>query len=109
LGAVVIAFALGYTQKRKSHIVVDILSETYPDRAKRVLNAISYLISFVFFGILSWVIFDWGMRIMRSGELSETLKIIYYPFIFCVALGFAVLCLTLLNDFLKALLEKGGD
>lgn len=27
LGAVVTAFALGYTQRRKSHIVVDILTE----------------------------------------------------------------------------------
>ena len=29
LGAVVIAFALGYTQKRKDHIVVDILTERF--------------------------------------------------------------------------------
>ena len=29
LGAVVTAFALGYTQRRKSHIVVDILTETF--------------------------------------------------------------------------------
>ena len=29
LGAVVTAFALGYTQRKKSHIVVDILTETF--------------------------------------------------------------------------------
>ena len=34
LGAVVTAFALGYTQKRKSHIVVDILTETYSRRSQ---------------------------------------------------------------------------
>jgi TRAP-type C4-dicarboxylate transport system permease small subunit len=33
LGAIVIAFALGYTQKRKAHIVVDILTEKFPKRS----------------------------------------------------------------------------
>jgi len=38
LGAIVIAFALGYTQKRKDHIVVDILTAKFPKRVNRVLD-----------------------------------------------------------------------
>ena len=102
LGAVVIAFALGYTQRRRSHIVVDILSETYPEGLKRVIDATGLLLSMAFFGIVSWVILEWGMRIARSGEVSETLKIIHYPFVYCVATGFAVLSLTLFFQFLVA-------
>jgi TRAP-type C4-dicarboxylate transport system permease small subunit len=109
LGAVVTAFALGYTQRRKSHIVVDILTETFSEGKKRILDGISYLMGVLFFAIISWVIFRWGMRIAASGEVSETLKIAYYPFIYCVALGFAFLCLTLIMDFLSALLKKGGN
>jgi TRAP-type C4-dicarboxylate transport system permease small subunit len=109
LGAVVTAFALGYTQRRKSHIVVDILTETFSEGKKRILDGISYLTGVLFFAIISWVIFRWGMRIAASGEVSETLKIAYYPFIYCVALGFAFLCLTLIMDFLSALLKKGGN
>jgi TRAP-type C4-dicarboxylate transport system permease small subunit len=109
LGAVVTAFALGYTQRRKSHIVVDILTETFSEGRKRILDGISYLMGVLFFAIISWVIFRWGMRIAASGEVSETLKIAYYPFIYCVALGFAFLCLTLIMDFLSALLKKGGN
>lgn len=109
LGAVVTAFALGYTQRRKSHIVVDILTETFPEGRKRILDGISYLMGVLFFAIISWVIFRWGMRIAASGEVSETLKIAYYPFVYCVALGFAFLCLTLIMDFLNALLKKGGN
>ena len=78
----VTAFALGYTQMKKSHIVVDILTETFRPEVKKVLDGISYLVSMVFFAVISWVIFVWGIQIARSGELSETLKIIYYPFIF---------------------------
>lgn len=106
LGAVTIAFALGYTQMTKSNIVVDILTETFPASVKRVLDAIGYLVTMVFFGVIAWVIFRWGIRIAQSGELSETLKIIYYPFIFSVSSGFAFLSLTLIVDFLTTLYPK---
>jgi len=103
LGALVIAFALGYTQKRKDHIIVDILTERFSKRTNRVLNIISYGITMVFFTIVSWQIFVFGMKIWKSGEVSETLKIIYHPFIFSVSIGFAVLSLTIIIDFLKTI------
>jgi TRAP-type C4-dicarboxylate transport system permease small subunit len=106
LGAIVIAFALGYTQKRKDHIVVDILTERFPKRVNRILDGINYLITTVFFAIVSWQVFVWGMKISRSGEVSETIKIIFHPFVYCVAVGFVVFSLTLMIDFLKNLQSK---
>jgi TRAP-type C4-dicarboxylate transport system permease small subunit len=101
LGAIVIAFALGYTQKRKDHIVVDILTEKFPKRVNRILDGINYFITTIFFAVVSWQVFAWGMKISKSGEVSETLKIMFHPIIYCVALGFAVFSLTLIIDFLK--------
>jgi len=106
LGAIVIAFALGYTQKRKDHIVVDILTERFPKRINRILDAINYFITMIFFAIVSWQIFVWGIKIAKSGEVSETIKIIFHPFVYCVAVGFLVFSLTLLIDFLKSLQTK---
>jgi len=101
LGAIVTAGALGYTQKRKDHIVVDILSEKFPAPVKRVLDRVNYVIIFVFFVIVSWQTFVYGKRLMRTGELSETLKFAYYPFVFLVSIGFAVLALTILLDLIE--------
>jgi len=106
LGAIVIAFALGYTQKRKDHIVVDILTEKFPKRINRVLDGINYFITTIFFAIVSWQVFVWGMKISKSGEVSETLKIVFHPFIYSVSFGFAVFSLTLIIDFLKNLKSK---
>jgi len=106
LGAIVIAFALGYTQKRKDHIIVDILTEKFPKRVNRVLDAISYFITTIFFALVSWQIFVWGIKISKSGEVSETLKIAFHPIVYCVALGFAVFSFTLIIDFLKSLKGK---
>ncbi len=101
LGAIVTAGALGYTQKRKDHIVVDILSEKFPAPVKRVLDRVSYTITFLFFSVVSWQTFVYGKRLLRTGELSETLKIAYYPFVFLVGIGFAVLALTILLDLIE--------
>ncbi len=105
-GAIVIAFALGYTQQRKDHIVVDILTERFPEKLNRVLDSINYFVTTIFFAVVTWQVWVWGMKVMRAGEVMETLKAIYYPFIFAVAVGFGVLSLTLLVDFLKNLSGK---
>ena len=101
LGAIVTAGALGYTQKRKDHIVVDILSGKFPAKVKRVLDQASFILILVFFSIVSWQTFVYGMRLLQTGERSETLKIAFYPFVFVVSLGFAVLALTILLDLVE--------
>ena len=106
LGAIVIAFALGYTQKRKDHIVVDILTEKFPKRVNRFLDGINYFITTIFFAIVSWQVFVWGIKISQSGEVSETLKIVFHPFIYSVAFGFAIFSLTLIIDFVNNLTSK---
>ncbi|HNS15395.1 MAG TPA: TRAP transporter small permease [Syntrophorhabdaceae bacterium] len=106
IGAMVIAFALGYTQKMKNHIVVDILTEKFPKKLHRVLDAVNYFVTMIFFGLITWQILAYALKVQQTGELSETLKIIYYPFVYSVSAGFAVLTLTLLVDFLNSLLGK---
>ena len=106
LGAVVTAGALGYTQKRKDHIVVDILSDRFPEPVKRLLDAASYALTLLLFSIVSWQTFRYGETLLRTGELSETLKFPFYPFVFLVAAGFAVLALTLLLDLLGTIWRK---
>ena len=44
---------------------------------------------------------------MSTGEMSETLKIAYHPFMFLVSLGFAVLALTILLDLIETVWTRG--
>jgi len=103
LGAIVIAFALGYTQKHKDHIVVTILTEKFPKKIQSAIETLAEFIIMIFFGIVSWQIYIWGMKIYESHEVSETLKLIFYPFVFAVAAGFALLSLSAFVGFLKKL------
>lgn len=105
-GAVVTAFALGYTQFTNGHISVDVLVNTYPKPLKRLVSIINYGVCCVFFSIAAWFVVQKALTLKNTGELSETLRIIYYPFTLAVAFGCLILSLALFTDFLKLLLPK---
>lgn len=105
-GSVVTAFALGYTQHRRGHIWVDVLVSLFPDGVKRILNIINSLLCMSFFALVAWRIVVWSGTLLRTGELTETLKIIYYPFSYGTALGCALLSLVFLTEGLKSLVFR---
>ncbi len=108
-GAVLTAFALGYTQIRRGHIAVDIVVLGFSKGAQRVLNSINSLICVAFFAVVAWQIAKYATTLLTTGEVTETLRIIYYPFTYCVALGCATLSLVFLTDFLKSFYETEDE
>ena len=107
-GAIVTAFALGYTQLKRGHVGIDIVVNLFSARTQRILSGINYFICLVVFALAGWEIAVWGTTIWRTGEVTETLRIIFYPFIYGVALGCFILCLVFFVDLLKVLLEQKG-
>jgi len=106
LCAVTTAFALGYTQVHKGYVDIDILVERFPGLLQRVLRAFILAVSAVFFGLVSWQVCIYSIKVAENGNISETLGLIYYPLIFLVSLGFMGLTLALIVDFLK---EAAGE
>lgn len=105
-GAIVTAFALGYAQIKRTHIAVDILVIRFSKKTQKILNSINYFICMVFFAIVSWQIVKYATTLCRTGEVTETLGVIYYPFTYGVALGCALLSLVFFTDFLKSLFTQ---
>ena len=109
-GAIVTAFALGYTQMKRGHIAVDVLVDKFPSGVRTALNVLNSLVCLAFFVIASWQIAVKATTLMNTGEVTETLRIIYYPFTYAVAAGCAALSLVLLIDLLKSVFpEKEGE
>lgn len=105
-GAVVTAFALGYTQFTNGHISVDILVNTYPAPVKRFVSLINHGVCSLFFFIAAWQVVKKAMILKAAGELSETLRIIYYPFTLAVGFGCFVLALAIFTNFLKVVFPQ---
>ena len=108
-GALITAFALGYTQIKGGHISVDILVLRFSPKAQRILNGLNNLFCMIFFALVTWQISSYAATLWRTGEVTETLKIIYYPFTYGVALGCAVFSLVFLTNFLKSIIPKRED
>jgi len=104
-GAIVTAFTLGYTQMRRGHIAVDVLVNHYSKKTRKIINSINYFICMMFFSIATWQIAKWATTLWKTGEITETLRIIHFPFIYGVACGCAVLSLVLLTDLLNSLIR----
>lgn len=105
-GAIVAAFSLGQTQIKGEHIAVDVLINRFPQKIRKPLSGINHLIGAVFFALIAWQTALRGTTLWRVNELSETLRIAYFPFIYGVALGCAVISLVLLTGLTRLLISE---
>ena len=105
-GAVITAFALGYTQWKRGHIAVDILVLAFSEKTRRILNGINCFVLTIFFALVTWQVAKYATILLVTGEITETLRIIYYPFTYAVALGCAALSLVFLSELLRSLLGE---
>jgi TRAP-type C4-dicarboxylate transport system permease small subunit len=103
LGVVVIGFAMAYTQVLKGHILVDFVVTKFPKKVQVVLEVFVLFLSFATFLILTWRCIDYGLILQRSGEVSMTQKIPFYPFIYALALCALSLSFTLFVDLIKVI------
>ncbi len=108
-GAVVTAFALGYTQIKRGHIAVDIVVLRFSEKTQKILHAVNHLVCMAFFIIVTWQVFKHATTLRETGEVTETLQIVYYPFTYAVALGCLFLALTFFVDMLKSILGDQGS
>jgi TRAP-type C4-dicarboxylate transport system permease small subunit len=107
-GALTTALALSYTQLKKAHIAVDVLVSQFSKKTQRILQGFNCLVCTALFGIAGWQISKLARNLWQTGEVTETLRIIYYPFTYGVALGCGLLALVLLVEFLKMIFATKG-
>ena len=108
-GAVVTALALGYTQVKRGHIAVDIVVLRFSEKTQRILLAVNHLVCMAFFIIVALQVYKYATTLWETGEVTETLQIVYYPFTYAVALGCLILAFTFLVEFLKIILVDRGS
>jgi TRAP-type C4-dicarboxylate transport system permease small subunit len=100
LGALTVSLPLGYTQLKKSHIAVDIVSKKFPPRVRKTAVGVSLVLSIGFFFVAAWKVAEYANTLRVAGELSETLRVAFYPFTYGVSAGCALITFCLVVDFL---------
>lgn len=102
-GALTVSLPLGYAQIKKSHIAVDILSSHFSPAVRAVIKGIGLALGTVFFCVAAWQLASHAETLRMAGEVSETLRLPYYPFIYGVAAGCLLMTFCMLVDFLTTL------
>jgi TRAP-type C4-dicarboxylate transport system permease small subunit len=103
LGTVVASFALGYTSVEKGHIAVDFLVMRFSPKTQALVGAINALIAAILFGIITWQSLLYALDLMKKGQVTLTVQLPIYPFIFGMNVGCGLLTLVLLVEFLHGL------
>jgi TRAP-type C4-dicarboxylate transport system permease small subunit len=102
LGAVIVAFALAYTSLQKGHVAVEVIFEKLPLKVQCFISSAGDLIGAALFGLIAWQSLLYGADLRHSGEVSLTLQMPIYPFVYGTAIGSGLLALVLIIDAIRS-------
>lgn len=100
-GAVVIGFAVPRTSWLRAHIFVDFFILKLSRPLRNGFNLVTRGMVFVLFFLIGWNLIKFGMDLQRSGEVSLTLQMPFYPVAYGVGLCCFVQCLVMVCDMVK--------
>ncbi len=100
-GAVVIGFAIPITSWMRGHIFVDFFYQKCPKSVQNIMNTITRLMGIGLFVLIGWNLFKVAFELYKSGEVTLTRQLPFYP----IAYGLGVCCfiqvLVLVCDIFK--------
>ena len=100
-GAVVIGFSLPMTSLLRQHIFVDFFIAKFSKKVQSVFNVATRCVVFILFILVGWNLFKYALDLQKSGEVSPTLKMPFYPIVYAVGICCFVQCLVFLCDLVK--------
>lgn len=101
---VIIVFcAVAHVMRGREHVVVDSITRLYPHRFRRAVTGISQFLSMFILALICWQTVNYGLAMFRVGEDLVLLRIPMSPFVFIVALGYAIFFLVVMVQFIFTL------
>ncbi len=100
-GALVIGLAMPLTQRARGHIYVEVIVSRLSRRARDVFHLVTRLMVIGLFAVIGWNLAKYGMTLIKSGEVSLTLQVPFWPFAFAMALGCLVQCLVCVGEIAR--------
>jgi TRAP-type C4-dicarboxylate transport system permease small subunit len=100
-GALVVAFSIPYTSWARGHIYVDFFVQKLSPGVQKFFHTVTRVMGIVLFFLAAWNLGKFGMDLARSGEVSPTLQLPFYPIVYAVGVSCLVQCLVLAADIVK--------
>jgi TRAP-type C4-dicarboxylate transport system permease small subunit len=100
-GAIVIGFAVPFTSWVRAHIFVDFFILRFSKKVRNIFNVVTRCLVIVLFVLIGWNLIRYGIDLQKSGEVSLTLQMPFYPVAYGVAVCCFVQCFVLICDIIK--------
>jgi TRAP-type transport system small permease protein len=106
--AVVFCFGIGYTQRQKGHVSVDLVTSKLGAKPRAALGSLVALLSLCIFIMMTWQSFVKAGVALKSGETSyggvgPFGHVVMYPFIYLTSAACLIFCLELLVNLVSSL------
>ncbi len=105
-GGVVIGFAMPITSWVRGQIFVDFFYQKFGQFWQNVFNVATRVMAVLLFLFVGWNLLTLATDMMKSGEVSITLQLPFYPIAYGIGIACFVQCLVLIGDFVKI---AGGE
>jgi TRAP-type C4-dicarboxylate transport system permease small subunit len=100
-GAIVIGFAVPLTSWVRGHIFVDFFILRFSQKVRNIFNIATRCLVIVLFFLIGWNLIKFGIDLQKSGEVSLTLQMPFYPVAYGIGVCCFVQCLVLICDVIK--------
>ncbi len=100
---VVISFSVPFTSWMRGHIYVDFVINKFPPPVTKVFNIATRCLGMVLFILIGVFLIRLAEEFYKSGEVTLTLKMPFYPVAFAIGICCLIQCLVLLGDIIKIL------
>jgi TRAP-type C4-dicarboxylate transport system permease small subunit len=102
-GAVVIGFSIPLTSWMKGHVNTDFVILTFSQKTRNIFNIATRCLGIWLFLMIGWNLIKYAMDLYKSGEVSPTLQVPFYPVAYGIGICCFIECLVLVCDILKIL------
>jgi TRAP-type C4-dicarboxylate transport system permease small subunit len=100
-GAVVIGFGIPITSWNRGHIFVDFMINWFSPKVRDGFNVVTRLVSIGLFILVGWNLFVLGNDLLKSGEVTLTRQLPFYPVAYGLGICCFIQCLVLICDLAK--------
>jgi TRAP-type C4-dicarboxylate transport system permease small subunit len=109
MGALAAAFAMAHTSVEGGHVAVSLVTRLLPKKLQAVLKVVVESLGIVFFAMIAWRCIVYALKMQQTGEVSMTLQLPVYPFVYGVSFGAFAVCLVLLTSIFSTPKREGAD
>jgi len=99
--ALVIGFGIPKVSLERGHVYMEFVVQRLSRRAKAIMNTFTRLLCIALFLLIAYNLFTIGNEFSKSGEVTSTISIPFFPVAYGVGVCCYIQCLVFVLDIIK--------